>query len=45
LTILNALRYALGIFSGNAIFIFCVCRGLRAAPNTFSQRRPKPGNA
>ena len=32
-TIQNALRFALGIFSGRIILIFRVCRTLRSAPN------------
>ena len=32
-TIQNALRFALGIFSGRIILIFRVCRALRSAPN------------
>ena len=32
-TIQNALRFALGIFSGRMILIFRVCRTLRSAPN------------
>jgi len=37
--------FALAIDSGKNIFYICVCRGLRATPNTFSRVGSLPENA